>query len=90
MPDNITAFIEVKEDKFLKKIDVHLRLLNNIFSASIFDQIARKLIQGGSLFNETFYQKIGKFKQNVISCLTKSYNFQRHEALESMLLWRDQ
>ena len=53
----------MKEDKFLNRIDVRLRLLNDIFSASIFDQIARKLIQEGSLFNEVFYQKIGKFKQ---------------------------
>ena len=65
MPDNITAFIEVKEDKFLKRIDVRLRLLNNIFSASIFDQIVRRLIQGGSFYNEVFYQKIGKIKKNI-------------------------
>jgi hypothetical protein len=63
MPDDITVLFKVKEDKFLKIIEVRLRLLNNIFSASVFDLIARKLIQGGSFFNETFYQKIGKFKQ---------------------------
>jgi hypothetical protein len=65
MADNITAFIQVKEDKFLKRIDLRLRLLNDIFSASIFDQIVRMLIQGGSFYNEIFYQKIGKFKQNI-------------------------
>ena len=63
MHDSITALFEVKEDKFLKRIDVRLRLLNDIFSASIFDQIVRMLIQGGSFYNEIFYQKIGKFKQ---------------------------
>ena len=71
MPDNITGLIKVKEDKFLKRIDVRLRLLNDIFSVSIFDQIVRMLIQGGSFYNQTFYQKIGKFKQK---CYIISYS----------------
>ena len=65
MHDSITALFEVKEDKFLKRIEVRLKLLNDIFSASIFDQIVRMLIQGGSFYNEVFYQKIGKIKKNI-------------------------
>ena len=82
MHDSITALFEVKEDKFLKQIDVRLRLLNDIFSSSIFDKIVRMLIQGGSYYHEIFYQKIGKFKQNYISHLTDNYNFQKNAPLE--------
>jgi hypothetical protein len=75
MPANITAFIQVKEDKFLKKIDVRVRLLNDIFSASIVDQIVRMLIQGGSSLNDIFYQKIGKLNYKLRYDLTNIYHF---------------